>query len=284
MQRAAVDRVMERHGLSQRHACRLVGLDRSTLRYQRKRPDDAAIRQRLRELAAERRRFGYRRLGWMLAREGHAMNHKKLYRLYHEEQLMVRRRKGRKRALGTRTPMTLPGAINQRWSLDFVSDALSDGRRFRILCIVDDFSRECLATVVDTSLGGVRVVRELEWLATERAVPQVMVSDNGTELTSGAVLRWATGRLEWHYIEPGKPVQNAFVESFNSRLRDECLNEHVFLTLAEARETIEAWRHDYNHRRPHSSLGALTPTEFAALKGRESLPPQEGETAGGLYL
>jgi putative transposase len=284
VQRAAVGRVMERHGLSQRHACRLVGLDRSTLRYQRKRPDDATVRQRLRELAAERRRFGYRRLGWMLQREGHAMNHKKLYRLYREEQLMVRRRRGRKRALGTRAPMMLPAAINQRWSLDFVSDALSDGRRFRILCIVDDFSRECLATVVDTSLGGVRVVRELEQLGFERNTPRVIVSDNGTELTSCAVLRWATGRLDWHYIEPGKPVQNAFIESFNSKLRDECLNEHVFLTLAEARETIDAWRYDYNHRRPHSSLGALTPTEFAALKGQETQPPQEGEITDGLYL
>jgi putative transposase len=276
--------VIERHGLSQRHACRLLGLDRSRLRYQRKRTDDTAVRQRLRDLAAERRRFGYRRLGWLLAREGQAMNHKKLYRLYREEQLMVRRRRGRKRALGTRAPMTMPDAINQRWSLDFVADALSDGRRFRILCIVDDFSRECLATVVDTSLGGVRVVRELERLATERALPQIVVSDNGTELTSGAVLRWATGRLRWHYIEPGQPVQNAFVESFNSKLRDECLNEHVFLTLAEARKTIEAWRLDYNHCRPHSSLGALTPTEFAALKGQETLPPQEGEITGGLYL
>ena len=154
-------RVMERRGLSQRHACELVGLDRSTLRYRCRRPDDSVLRQRLRELAAERRRFGYRRLGWMLAREGHALNHKKLYRLYREERLMVRRRRGRKRALGTRAPMALPIRINQRWSLDFVSDTLSDGRRFRILCVVDDFSRECLATVVDTSLGGVRVVREL---------------------------------------------------------------------------------------------------------------------------
>ena len=277
-------KVIERHGLSQRHACRLVGLDRSTLRYQRKRPDDAGVRQRLRDLAAERRCFGYRRLGWMLAREGHVMNHKKLYRLYREERLMVRRRRGRKRALGTRAPMTLPDAINQRWSLDFVADALSDGRRFRILCVVDDFSRECLATVVDTSLGGVRVVRELERLTTERSLPRVVVSDNGTELTSCAVLRWATGRLEWHYIEPGKPVQNAFVESFNSKLRDECLNEHVFLTLAEARETIDAWRYDYNHRRPHSSLGALTPTEFATLKEQKTQPPLQGQNHDRLYL
>ena len=276
---------MERHGLSQRHACRLVGMDRSTLRYQGKRPDDAALRQRLRELAAERRRFGYRRLGWMLAREGHA----------HESQealSAVPRRaahgapawRAQTGAGNASTDDSCRQAINQRWSLDFVSDTLSDGRRFRILCVVDDFSRECLATVVDTSLGGVRVVRELERLAIERAVPQEVVSDNGTELTSGAVLRWATGRLAWHYIEPGKPVQNAFIESFNSKLRDECLNEHVFLSLAEARETIEAWRHDYNHLRPHGSLGALTPNEFAMLKGQEMQPPQEGENNHGLYL
>jgi putative transposase len=275
---------MERHGLSRRHACRWVDMDRSTLRYQGKRPADSALRQRLRELAAERRRFGYRRLGWMLAREGHAMNQKRLYRLYREERLMVRRRGRRKRAVGTRAPILLPRAINQRWSLDFVSDTLSDGRRFGILCVVDDFSRECLATVVDTSLGGVRVVRELEWRALARALPQVIVSDNGTELTSGAVLRWATGRLEWHYIEPGKPVQNAFIESFNSKLRDECLNQHVFLSLAEARRTIETWRYDYNHLRPHGSLGGLTPNEFAMLKGQETQPPQEGETNHGLYL
>jgi len=158
---------MERHGLSQRHACRLVGMDRSTLRYQGTRPDDGALRQRLRELAAERRRFGYRRLGWMLAREGHAMNHKRLYRLYPEEKAHGAQARPAQTCVGTREPMLLPHAINQRWSLDFVSDTLSDGRRFRILCVVDDFSRECLATVVDTSLGGVRVVRELERLATE---------------------------------------------------------------------------------------------------------------------
>ncbi len=276
--------MMERHGLSQRRACELVGLDRSTMRYRCRRPEDTAIRERLRELAGERRRFGYRRLGWMLAREGHTINHKKLYRIYREERLMVRRRRGRKRALGTRAPMVLPARINQRWSLDFVSDTLSDGRRFRILCIVDDFSRECLATVVDTSLGGVRVVRELERLTFERALPEMVVSDNGTELTSGAVLWWATKRVAWHYIEPGKPVQNAFIESFNSKLRDECLNEHAFSTLAEARAIIKAWRHDYNHLRPHSSLGALTPSEFAALKRNHTTPPQEGQRTDGLYL
>ena len=266
-----MNRLIEQHGLSQRRACRLVGIDHSIWRYQPRRADDSALRQRLRELAQERRRFGYRRLGWLLAREGHAMNSKKLYRLYREEKLMVRRRGGRKRALGTRAPMVLPLTINQRWSLDFVSDTLSDGRRFRILAIVDDFSRECLTMVVDTSLGGVRVVRELERLTLERGTPQVIVSDNGTELTSGAVLRWAIDRVAWHYIQPGKPVQNAFIESFNSRLRDECLNEHVFVRLSEAREIIEAWRHDYNHVRPHSSLGALTPIEFANQQGDRPL-------------
>jgi putative transposase len=272
-------------------------MDHSTLRYQRKRPDDTALRQRLRELAQERRRFGYRRLGWLLTREGHSMNHKRLYRLYREERLMVRRRGGRKRALGTRAPMELPHAINQRWSLDFVSDTLTDGRRFRILCIVDDFSRECLATVVDTSLSGVRVVRELDRVTLERITPRMIVSDNGTELTSVAVLRWATDRVRWHYIQPGKPVQNAFIESFNSKLRDECLNEHLFTNLVEARGIIEAWRYDYNWRRPHSSLGALTPREFADQQGdgppeqvwgsaaRPIAPsPQQGQNINRLYL
>jgi putative transposase len=293
-----VNRLIEQHGLSQRRACRLVGIDHSTLRYQPRRGDDLAIRQRLRELAAVRRRFGYRRLGWRLAREGYRINRKKLYRLYREEKLMVRRRGGRKRALGTRAPMLLPDTINQRWSLDFVSDTLSDGRRFRILCVVDDCSRECLATVVDTSLGGVRVVRELEQLSCARGAPRVIVSDNGTELTSMAVLRWSADRVAWHYIQPGKPVQNAFIESFNSKLRDECLNEQVFGSLAEARGIIAAWRQDYNHLRPHSSLGGLTPIEFAHRQGDRPLeqvigsaarplapPPHLGQNINsGLYL
>jgi putative transposase len=235
-----VTRVIEQHGFSQRRACRLIGIHHSVLRYRSKRPDDAPLRHRLRELAQQRRRFGYRRLGWLLVRAGHAMNHKNCTGCI-AEKLMVRRRRGRKRALGTRTPLSLPSTINERWSLDFVSDTFGDGRRFRILCIVDDFSRECLATVVDTSLSGVRVVRELEQLIRERGKPKIIVSDNGTELTSVAVLRWVPGRVTWHYIEPGKPVQNAYIESFNSRLRDECLNEHAFLNLAEARELIASW-------------------------------------------
>lgn len=246
--------------MSERRACLILGVDRSSIRYHSRRPDDAEARRRLRTLAAERRRFGYRRLGVMLEREGMAMNHKKLLRLYREEGLAVRRRRGRKRALGTRAPAALPQGPNQRWSLDFVSDALSDGRRFRILAVVDDFSRECLCLVADTSLSGARVCRELDAIIKVRGKPLIIVSDNGTELTSNAVLRWTQDRrIAWHYIAPGKPTQNAFVDSFNGRLRDECLNETLFTSLGHARHELAGWRYDYNHVRPHSSLGGATP-------------------------
>ena len=202
---------------SQRRACALVGMDPKTYRYESRRPDDAGIRKRLRELAEQRRRFGYRRLHILLAREGIRLNHKKLYRIYREERLTVRKRGGRKRALGTRAPLLLPWNRNQRWSLDFLADALADGRRFRILAVVDDFSRECLALVVDTSLSGVRVARELDRIVELRGRPRMLVSDNGTELTSNAILRWQQERgVGWHYIAPGKPMQNGFVESFNA--------------------------------------------------------------------
>jgi putative transposase len=203
---------------SQRRACELVGMDPRVYRYRSRRGEDAGLRKRLRDLAAERRRFGYRRLHILLKREGVEINRKKLYRLYKEERLTVRRRGGRKRALGTRAPMTIPQEANQRWSLDFVSDTLVDGRRFRILCIIDDFSRECLAAVVDNSISGVRVARELDRIADDRGYPCLVVSDNGTELTSNAMLAWQEERqVEWHYIAPGKPMQNGFVESFMYR-------------------------------------------------------------------
>src|SRR6266436_1092592 len=222
------------------------------------------MRSRLRELAAVRRRFGWRRLHVLLSREGVRVNHKKLRRLYVEERLQVRRRGGRKRALGTRAPMVLPQGSNQRWSLDFVSDTLTDGRRFRILAMVDDYTRECLCLVADTSLSGLRVVRELDALIARRGRPLGCVSDNGTELTSMAILRWSqTSGVDWHYIAPGKPTQNAFIESFNGRLRDELLNETLFTSLAQARVLIRCWRADYNDARPHSQLGWKTPSEFA---------------------
>ncbi|WP_376967642.1 IS3 family transposase [Azospirillum sp. A26] len=263
--RNAVAHVRANHGVSERRACLVLGADRSTVRYRSRRPDDAAVRERLRELSRQRRRFGYRRLHLLLAREGHAMNQKKLRRLYTEEKLQVRRRGGRKRALGTRAPLALPQGPNQRWSLDFVTDSFCDGRRFRILAVVDDFTRECLALVADTSLSGARVARELDTLIARRAKPLLVVSDNGTELTSMAILRWSQEhRIEWHYIAPGKPMQNGFVESFNGRLRDECLNETLFASLPHARSVLAAWKEDYNHVRPHSGLGGATPAEVAA--------------------
>jgi putative transposase len=196
---------MAEHGFSQRRACALAEVDPKTARREPV-PDSPEIRARLRALAGERRRFGYRRLGILLQREGIVMNRKKLFRLYTEEGLSVRRRRGRKRATGTRAPMTIPQGPNQRWSLDFVSDVLSWGRRFRVLAVVDDFTREALALVVDSSIPGARVVRELEALIAWRGAPLMIVSDNGTELTSRAVLDWTnrTG-IEWHYIAPGKP-------------------------------------------------------------------------------
>src|SRR5438477_934550 len=261
--REAVAQLQSLFEVSERRACAALGVDRTSVRYRSTRPDDGAVRVRLRELAAIRRRFGYRRLHILMTREGLVMNHKKLRRLYREERLQVRRRGGRKRALGTRVPMAIPQDPNQRWSLDFLSDTLADGRRFRILAVVDDFTRECLALVADTSLPGLRVVRELENIIAARGRPAMCVSDNGTELTGIAILRWLQeSRIEWHYIAPGKPQQNAFIESFNGRLRDELLNETLFTSLAHARQMLAIFQEDYSTVRPHSGIGNLPPAIY----------------------
>jgi len=249
--------------VSERRACLALDLDRSTIRYRSRRPDDAGVRARIRDLASQRRRFGYRRLHFLLGKEGLAMNQKRFRRLYREEGLAVRKRGGRKRALGIRAPIALPSGANERWSLDFVSDSFTDGRRFRILAVVDDFTRECLALVADTSLSGARVARELDVVLARRGRPKTCISDNGTELTSMAILRWQQDHgVDWHYIQPGKPQQNAFVESFIGRLRDECLNETAFSSLSEARLLLAEWRTDYNQVRPHSALANRSPEEF----------------------
>ena len=251
--------------VSERRACRVIDADRTVIRYQSRRGDDDELREKLRVLAHQRRRFGYRRLHILLRQDGIAINHKKTQRLYREEGLTVRRRKGRKRAVGARAPAPVIALPNQRWSLDFVHDQLASGRRFRVLNVVDDVTRECLAAVPDTSISGKRVVRELTDLIAMRGKPGMIVSDNGTELTSNAVLEWCgTAKIDWHYTAPGKPTQNAFVESFNGRMRDELLNETLFTNLDHAREKIAAWAWDYNTRRPHSSLGYATPAAFAA--------------------
>ncbi len=252
---------MADHGFSERRACRLSGVNRSAWQYEPLRGKDDAVRLRMREIANERRRFGYRRLAILLRREGKGMNLKKIYRLYREERLTVRKRRGRKRALGTRAPMAIPQEPNQRWSLDFVSDALACGRRFRLLNVIDDYSRECLACIVDTSLSGRRVVRELSAIASRAAVHGGQRQRHRTDqsrrsrLVPGHPRRVALHRAR-------QPQQNGFVESFNGRLRDECLNKHLFPSLAAARRIIEAWRTDYNTVRPHSSLGGLAPAEF----------------------
>lgn len=267
VRREAVVHLCSAFEVSERRACSAIEAHRATVRYRSRRPDDLVLRERLRALAHERRRFGYRRLHVLLRREGYVVNHKRIYRLYREERLLVRRRGGRKRALGTRAPIAAPLLPNERWSLDFLSDQFLDGRRFRILVVVDDCTRECLAFVADTSLSGLRVARELDRLIEVRGKPGMIVSDNGTELTSNAILRFADDhRIAWHYIAPGKPMQNAFVESFNGRLRDELLNETLFRSLAHARAKLDAWQADYNTMRPHSRLGWLTPQAYAATR------------------
>ncbi|MER8473874.1 IS3 family transposase [Mesorhizobium sp. M1328] len=299
--RKAVARLKEGFGMSERRACKAIGCCRMTVRYETSRPDDREVRERMKAIAQERRRFGYRRLLVMLRREGLVVNHKKLFRLYREEKLAVRRRGGRKRAIGTRAPMLVPLRPDERWSLDFVSDQLTDGRRFRIMAVVDDCTRECLALIVDTSLSGMRVARELDRLITERGRPRMIVSDNGSEFTSNAILSWADqNRVEWHYIAPGKPMQNGFIESFNGRLRDELLNETLFTSLAQARVAIALWHADYNTARPHSQIAWQTPAEFAStFNPRRSLalryakgsapapvasPAQQGTTHAGNEL
>ena len=273
--REAVAHLRGAHEMSERRACRVIGCDRMTVRYRSRRPDDPRLRERLRALARERRRFGYRRLLIFLRREGFLVNHKRLLRIYREERLMVRKRGGRKRAIGSRTPMPAAVLPNDRWSLDFVADQMADGRRFRILAIYDDCTRECLAAVADVSLSGRRVARELDLLITDRGKPRSVISDNGTELTSNAILSWcAEVRIDWHYIDPGKPMQNPFIESFNGRLRDEFLNETLFTSLMQARLALEEWRRDYNTVRPHSRIGWLTPAERAA-----QLSPQPDQGA-----
>jgi putative transposase len=263
--REAAAYLQSTYEMSERRACRVIGADRASVRYEATRPDDGPLRERLKALAQERRRFGYRRLHVLLRREGQAVNKKRVQRIYREERLMVRRRGGRKRAIGTRRPIETPLAANQRWSLDFVADQMTDGRRFRILTVIDNCTRECLALVADTSLSGRRVARELDAIISQRGRPNTIVSDNGTEYTSNAILGWAdeTG-VGWHYIAPGKPQQNGYNESFNGRLRDELLNETLFRSLPHARAVLETWRRDYNEERPHSKLGWMTPRDYAS--------------------
>lgn len=255
----------ENHGISQRRACKLVGVQRSTARYQSKRPDESDLAEKIKRIAYEKKRFGYRRIHMILKRENVLVNHKKVFRIYKACGLKVLKRGGRKRVLGIRGKAFQATLPNQNWSLDFVHDALSDGRKIRLLTIIDEFTRECLQIVVDTSLNGRRVSKELEQLIEQRGKPEMIKSDNGTEFTSNVILRWCSDQgIKWHYIQPGKPYQNGNIESFNGKLRDECLNENWFLSLREAQQIVEKWREDYNCSRPYSALQGKTPQEVSS--------------------
>ncbi len=281
MKREVVAYLRVEHGLSERRACHIVGADRTMIRYRSRRASDTVLRGRLRDLANLRRWFGYRRLFVLLRSEGDSSVINRIYRLYRDEGLAVRKRKARRKAVGTWAPILVEARPNARWSLDFVHDQLACGRRFRFLNVVDDVTRECLAAIPDTSISGRRVARELTALIERRGKPGTIVSDNWTELTSNAILRWCSEhRIEWHYIAPGKPMQNGFVESFNGRMRDELLNETMFRNLAQARVVIAAWVTDYNTERPHSALNYQTPADYApALTAAIARPAARDESS-----
>lgn len=264
---------IERYGVSERRSCRLFRLSRSIWQYKPRRKPDTELRQRLKELAAQLPRYGYKRLCRRLRKSGEIVNHKKIHRLYREEGLTVRKR-SRKRLVRRAERAELPTRPNERWSMDFTSDQLADGRRFRTFNLVDDCTRECLTIHVERSISGVLVARVLDAIVKERGKPKIIVCDNGPEFISRALEIWAEENgVRLHFIEPGKPVQNCFIESFNGRFRDECLNEHWFVSMDDARSLIAAWREDYNEVREHGSLGGMTPNEYRrAMESSENAP------------
>lgn len=277
---------MEQHGYSERQACKLLGVDRSSYRYQPRPDRNAGLREELLELARQKPRYGYRRLHVLLGWRGHAVNVKRVYRLYREEHLAVRRRR-RKRLARPAAAAARFTAANQEWAMDFVMDGLASGRGLRAFTLVDSYSRECLAIEVDASLSSRRVTRVLEWVMAQRGRPVTVRCDNGPEFTSRHFLSWCEqAHIRVLHIQPGRPMQNGVVESFNGRFRDECLNAHWFRTLNEARQKIEIWRAEYNGDRPHSSLGYRTPEQFAALSraaGQFSAGVEKGTSNAGPF-
>ena len=251
--------------MSQRRAARLIPVDRMTLRYEHHRDPQEALRVRLRELAGSRVRFGYRRLTVLLKREGWEVNAKRIYRLYTEEGLIVRTQRRRERAQRQRLPQGLAVRRNEQWSMDFVAQRLPDGRWIRVLTVVDQYTRECLTLHADIALSGEKVAAALDKIVIRRGAPKSITVDNGTEFASKAMDLWAySNGVHLDFIRPRRPVENGYIESFNGRLRDECLNVEVFFSLADARRKLALWQHDYNHHRPHSALADRTPAEFAA--------------------
>ena len=262
--------IRESYQLSESRACGLVGITRWSHRYQSRRDSQDELRQRLRELAGNRPRYGYRRLTVLLRREGWKVNAKRVFRLYREEGLGVRTVQRKKRSGHTRVPLPEATRVNQRWSMDFVSEKLVDGRWFRILTVVDQYTRECLCAHADRSQTGEKVVTQMKHIGLLRGLPESITTDNGGEFAGKAMEVWAyRNGVKLDLIRPGKPVENGYIESFNGRLRDECLNGELFFDLVDAREKLERWRADYNEQRPHSSLDNRTPAEFAKIARRQ---------------
>lgn len=266
--------------MSERHACGLAGIAVSSYRYASRRPArDTGLSERLKELAQQHPRYGYRRLCVLVRRAGMAANHKRVHRLYREAGLSLRRKK-RKRLMRLKCVFPRTTASNEEWALDFATDSLASQRHLRILSVVDVFTRECLALETDTSLGSVRVIRVLEQVIAERGMPQRIRTDNGPEFTSRCFIAWCLDRrIELVHFRPGKPVENAHVESFHGRLREECLTVSWFRNLFDARRQIAAWQAHYNTERPHSSLGYQTPAEFAALRAADQFSAGVGQGA-----
>jgi putative transposase len=284
--RPLVDYLRIGFGVSERRACRVIAVDRASYRYRRVGDSSvqAALRVRLRSLSATRTRYGYRRLHVLLRREGWKVNHKRVYRLYRQEGLSLRSRSRKKRVSTLRSTRVQAHAPNEHWSMDFVSDRLADGRRFRVLTVVDNVSRVSPALKADVSMGGHKVVEMLEEVAGKHngLYPKVLFVDNGPEFTSKVLDEWAHRRgVRLSFSRPGTPTDNPYIESFNGRLREECLDQHWFESLEEAKQVLEKWRIEYNTERPHSSLANLTPAEHLEyLEGHrtcseERLPSQE---------
>jgi putative transposase len=290
-----VQGIRQGYQLSENRACGLMGITRWSNRYQSCRDPQNELRMRLRDLAGSRTRYGYRRLTVLLRRQGWNVNAKRVYRLYREEQLQVRTAKRAKQEPQLRVPLVAAGRANQRWSMDFVSDRLADGRWFRILTVVDQYTRECLCTFADRPQTGEKVVAQMKRLAAVRGIPESITTDNGSEFAGKAMEAWAyQAGVKLDFIRPGKPVENGYIESFNGRLRDECLNGEIFADLAQARQRLESWRQDYNSQRPHSSLADRTPWEFAesleqrpfalSTVNKAGSPPCQGSAAAGQLL
>ncbi len=284
--RDAVRHLVAEYRVSVRRGCRVMGIRRSTYQYEAEPRNDEALKAAIHQVAKTRLRWGSPRIADRLKREGWKDNHKRIERIYREEKLQVRRRKRKRMARGEREPLIQPTRVNQIWAMDFMSDQLATGRRIRLLNILDVYNRECVRIEVDHSIPSLRVIRVLEELQEIRGLPERIMVDNGPEFTSQAMDRWAYAReVKLQFIEPGKPMQNGYIESFNGKFRDECLNAHWFMDLPDARQITEKHRVDYNEQRPHSSLGRKTPAEFAAVATAE-LPtaavPVEGASTAAM--